>query len=188
MSRHPRARLFVAAELPADVRAELVAWARSALAGPARHAVRLLEADLMHVTLCFLGSRPVEEIDAIAGAVAALDAEPCEVALGAPVWLPPRRPRALAIELSDEEGALSDLQGAVVGELERSVDWQPERRRFRPHVTVARVRGGALVDSRASLPATPALHAPIATVSLLRSWLSPAGARYEALATCELGA
>ncbi|HEX5224786.1 MAG TPA: RNA 2',3'-cyclic phosphodiesterase [Solirubrobacteraceae bacterium] len=187
MSRHPRARLFVAAELPSAAREELADWARAALAGPARHAVRLLDPELLHVTLCFLGSRPVAEIDALGPVVSRLHSPACEATLGAPLWLPARRPKVLAIELTGAEG-LAELQRRVTDELAMAIDWQPERRRFRAHVTVARVRGGGAVDARARLPATPALSVAIEAVSLQRSWLSPAGARYETLARCELGA
>src|SRR5437016_4113004 len=63
-----------------------------------------------------------------------------ELSLGAPLWLPPKRPRALAVEVRDDSGALLRLQGALAEALAGTIDWQPERRRFKAHITVARMR------------------------------------------------
>jgi 2'-5' RNA ligase len=65
--------------------------------------------------------------------------------------------------------------------------WEPPRRRFRAHVTVARMREGALGASYARpLEPTPQLSFVPVSMVLYRSWLAPAGATYEALETCEL--
>jgi 2'-5' RNA ligase len=198
MTRAAKARLFVAVDPPAAVREALLAWARAAVAR--LHAqrgresaadVRLLEPEGLHVTLCFLGARPVEEIELIAALLARCAARVGELSLGAPLWLPPRRPRTLAVEVHDGEGGLAGLQEALSKALADATGWEAERRRFRAHITVARMRGrgagrrsspaGAL-----ALPATPPLRFTPASVVLYRSWLSPAGASYEALATSDL--
>jgi 2'-5' RNA ligase len=142
--------------------------------------LRVLAAESLHVTLMFLGERPVEEIEELAEAIAtaAARAQPCEVETAAPVWLPPRRPRALAIELNEHSGALGDLQRDTARML-CAVSGLPEPRRFRPHVTVARSRSGEMPV--AQLPATPQLVFTVEEVILYRSRLDPAGARYEAL-------
>jgi 2'-5' RNA ligase len=169
--------------------------------------MRLLEADTLHLTLCFLGSQPVGEIQAIGGALGAVCAEAQPVgalALGAPLWLPPRRPRALAVELHDDaDGALRALHGdaaralAAVCALDSGPthpthhSTRPTHRgdregaaggRFRPHVTVARMRAGEAPRER-TLPATPPLSFHPRSVTLFRSWLTPTGAVYEGLAT-----
>jgi RNA 2',3'-cyclic 3'-phosphodiesterase len=147
--------------------------------------LRLLAPDLMHVTLCFLGSRPATEIEPIAAALGELPVEGVgELSLGAPVWLPRRRPRALVVELHDDQGGLQRLRDEVLVALRRACGFESERRGFRPHITVARASGrdrGA--GGGGALPATPPLtFAPEALV-LYRSQLAPEGARYEALAT-----
>ena len=203
MSRGATARLFAAVELPAMVRGELLAWTQS-VAGkrPARAGreapgtLRVLEADSLHLTLCFLGSRPVEEIELATGAIAEaldgyLEGAP-ELSLGAPLWLPPKRPRALAVEVRDDSGALLRLQGVLAGALAGTIDWQPERRRFKAHITVARMRadrnrgGSHAGQGRDALPPTPQLRFSAPAVALYRSWLSPHGASYEAIARLSL--
>lgn len=190
MTRGATARLFVAVDLPSTARTELAHWARAAAVSARRSGghLRLLAPDSLHVTLCFLGSVTVAEIEPIAATVSgALTETVGELSLGAPVWLPARRPRALAVELHDDaQGALGSLQAELVRTLVAIGALTPERRRFRPHVTVARMRSGDAPLER-MLPATPALSfAPIA-LTLYRSWLGPTEATYEALARCPLG-
>jgi 2'-5' RNA ligase len=189
MSRGATARLFVAVDPPLSVREELVEWARGVAvaaraAGSSRGALRLLDAESLHLTLCFLGSRPVGEIEALAAALAPCAEQPCELYVGAPLWLPPRRPHALAVEIHDRAGELARVQQRVSTALSSASAWRPERRRFRPHITLARVRRGAGDRSgrERALPATPRLSFTAETIVMYRSWLAPEGASYEELA------
>jgi 2'-5' RNA ligase len=208
MSRGATARLFVAVDVPPAVCEALSSWGREVAAGLAPDAreraggapLRLLAAQAMHVTLCFLGDRPTTEIPAIAATLDACRAPVGDLTLGAPLLLPPRRPRSLAVEVHDRCGALARLQQALAGSLATVIDWQPERRRFRAHVTVARMgrppgrsaerRRGSKAPGppgpHAGLPATPALRFTPSSVVLYRSWLEPAGATYEALCASEI--
>jgi 2'-5' RNA ligase len=154
----------------------------------------VLDPDLLHVTMCFLGNRPVEEIDAIGGRLPTVVDGDCELSLGAPLWLPPRHPRVLAVELHDDSGGLERLRQRLLDALREVCDFErgapggaPERRRgFRPHVTVARMRSDAAPRQRALAP-TPALSFRPSALVLYRSWLSQDGASYEALAAAPLG-
>jgi 2'-5' RNA ligase len=147
--------------------------------------MRVLEAHSLHLTLCFLGNRPVTEVDALSGALASC-AEPVgELSVGAPLWLPPRRSRSLAVEIGDRDGRLASLQRSLVGALAGASGWEPERRRFRAHVTVARVRD-TMADGHDPLPPTPRLSFTPDVLALYRSRLAPTGAEYQALATCQL--
>ncbi len=169
MSRGATARLFVAADPPAAVREQLAAWALSAAvacrAEGLGRPLRLLDPEVLHVTLCFLGARPVDEIAAIGSALSALPGYTGELSVGAPLWLPRARPRSLAVAIHDEQGELAGLHAAVTGAICATTGWQPERRRFRAHVTVARTRGQGRrsrarkgLDGNPELPATPQLR------------------------------
>ncbi len=193
MANAHTARLFAAIDPPAEACDELAAWARSTVRGlgvrgEKASSVRVLDPELLHVTLCFLGNRPVEEIAAIGDALAECAQSVGELSIGAPLWLPPRRPRALAVEVHDgPEGSLASLQRALVDALVRVCGYEEERRRFRAHLTLARLREGPRGPAvRRVLPATPALTFTPASIVLYRSWLSPAGASYEALARSTL--
>jgi 2'-5' RNA ligase len=195
MSRGEAARLFVAVELSPEVREELAAWGRLVAASApvgrptgSRPAIRALAAESLHLTLCFLGSRPVAEIDALSAVLGECSVRVGELSVGAPLLLPPRRPRALAVEIRDPDGELARLQARVTTAVSRVCSWEPTGRRgFRAHVTVARMR----TDSRhlppgRPLPATPQLHFTPTRIGLYRSWLAPEGASYETVASCQL--
>ncbi len=179
------ARLFVALELPADVREGFARWCATALSD--ERGLRVLGPESLHVTLCFLGSRRVEEIDAISGALAAVAGEPVvPLSVGDPVWLPARRPRVLAVELVDEQGMLAAVQDKLAGVLSAGGWYAREARPFLAHVTVARVARDARVRSF-ELPSPPAKRFRGSVVTLFRSRLGPGGAQYEALSRIELG-
>lgn len=198
MSRGATARLFVAVDPPAAVCQELALWARSAVAEQRLRArahidagLRLLGPGTMHLTICFLGERPVAEIETIGDALRSCTAGPGELSVGAPLWLPPRRPRTLAVAIHDRRETLSRLHAAATGAFSEAIGWEPERRRFRGHVTVARLGrraagGRRSAEREASLPATPPLSFTPTSLVLYRSWLAPGGASYEALATSAL--
>jgi 2'-5' RNA ligase len=200
----PRIRLFVALEIPGEVRDALVVWGTRALSG--HPDVRRLSADHLHVTLCFLGwqreaavEQIVEACDGVAGAPGGV------LTLEEGIWLPPRRPRILAVRLAEQDradnarGRQDNPPGSVGGrsevirlqarlsELLQEGGWYvPERRPYLPHVTVA--RAGARKAMRPSaLPNPPGLSFLATRVTLFRSRLSPGTAKYEGLASVELG-
>jgi 2'-5' RNA ligase len=175
-----KARLFVALELPARVREQLVSWRSSAVGE--RDDLRLVASASLHVTLAFIGSRPVEELPAIAGAVssAVSGLPPARLRVAGVKPVPSRRPRLFALDLADLDGAAGAVQAAVSEALASGGYYKPERRPFWPHVTIARVRRGARRIEPLGLP-PPAAEFTARHVTLYRSHLSPRGARYEAL-------
>jgi len=172
------ARLFAALELPAPVRDALGAFGRAAAADD--FALRAVRDDALHVTLAFLGHRALDDIDPAREAVREVAAPVPDLALGDALWLAPRRPHVLTVEVADATGALLALQERVVAALVEAVGYEPDRRRFRPHVTVARVRRGAAPRQR-GLPDAPSASFAGEAVTLYRSWLGGGPARYEAL-------
>lgn len=189
------ARLFVALDLPRAVRSALVEWREPVLSAGAG-ALRPVAEEALHVTLCFLGQVPVASAGAIGAAVERVAGEAVashvhgsgapvagDLALGAPLWLPRRRPHALTLAVADRDGSLARLQGTLAVALAQGGWYAAEERAFLPHVTVARVRRGS--DLRAlvqrELPAPPALAFAGEAVALYRSHLGSGGARYEAL-------
>jgi len=160
------------------VAARIAAWT------PRDEALRPVAVEALHLTLAFLGERD-EDDAAAAGSVLAGVARPVRaLALGEAVWLPARRPRALAVSVADEDGALHALQADLVEALAGAIGFAASRRPFLAHVTAARVRGRAAVAGLASRPLEP-VGGPerfaAAGVALMRSRLDPAGARYETL-------
>jgi RNA 2',3'-cyclic 3'-phosphodiesterase len=171
------ARLFVALELPAPVRADLAAFGHAAADGD--DALRPVSDEALHATLAFLGHRDPDDVPLAATAVREVPSAAPPLALGDPLWLAPRRPHVLTVALDDLDGALADMRAQLVDRLASALDWEPERRSFRPHVTIARVRRGARV--RRKLPDPPRATFAGEAVILFRSHLGRGPARYEAL-------
>jgi 2'-5' RNA ligase len=196
--KSPRARLFVALDLPPRVREDLVAWQRGALTDPALLPVA---AEALHVTLCFLAYHPERDIERIAEVVKGVEPRPIEIHFDAePAPVPPSRPRLFAID-AQSEGAVT-LQAELSDRLETERFYRPEKRPFWSHVTVARIRPSKRSASdrrgrrrgrpmRIEAPPGPLpaeLLEPFSAVriTLYRSNLRPTGAEYVSLARLDL--
>jgi 2'-5' RNA ligase len=194
--KSPRARLFVALDLPDPVRDGLEAWQAHALTDPALRPVR---SEALHVTLCFLNYHPERAIERMASVVTGVEPRPVEIRLQPnPVTVPPRRPRLFAVE--GDSPAASELQAELSERLVEARFYVPEKRAFWTHVTVARMRsergsgarGGRGKPMRVESPpgALPAeLTEPFRAprLALYRSFLRPSGAEYVRLAELNLG-
>jgi 2'-5' RNA ligase len=188
--KSPRARLFVALDLPGEVRGGIVSWAGRALGDPA---LRPIPEAALHITLAFLGYLPEKEIPRLAAVLEGCDGDAPEILLADPVPIPERgRPRLFA--LPAESPQTSALQERVQERLVEARLYEPEKRPFWPHVTVARVRRekrGSSRPARVSQPPAPlprGLRRPFDGVrlTLYRSQLKPQGAEYTPLAQVEL--
>jgi 2'-5' RNA ligase len=171
-------RLFIALDLPHDVKDTLATLAAQA----DQDTWRPVKPEALHLTLAFLGSRPETDVSLIEPIITA-ETEAPHLALRRILLLPPRRARVLTVEL--EETGLRDLQARVSDRLEQAGVYTPEKRPFRPHVTIARLRPRVDPPKTASLDLEP-LSFDGTAVTLYVSRLHPHGARYEALASARL--
>jgi RNA 2',3'-cyclic 3'-phosphodiesterase len=180
------ARLFAAADLPVGVREALVTWAHQAVGDD--RALRLVGPQALHVTLCFLGWQEPSETRRLGEIVVGCAAPARSLSIERVLWLAPGRPHVLTVGIADAGGELAALQTSVSTALADGAGYIPEEREFLPHVTVARVRRGSRPLRRGlpPLPQLPSFACP--SLTLYRSQLGPAGARYEALARVELPA
>jgi 2'-5' RNA ligase len=184
----PRARMFLALDLPEDARERLVDWRDAILDG--RRDVRPVRPDALHVTLVFLGWQDEAAAERIAeAAFGALPASPPPRLAATRVRpIPPRNARLFALDLDDEDGRATELQAAMSDALESGGWYRPEKRPFWPHITLARVkRGERRVAPPPDRPAPPAEAFDAGVVTLYRSTLRPQGAIYEPLARTVAG-
>ena len=182
----PTARLFLALEPCDEDRAALADWRERLVVGRADQ--RPSAAATLHLTLAFLGRRPEGEIAAIArSALGAVEGLPPALLHPGEVASVPRRgaPRLFALELADEDARGAAIQAATGAALARDGFWEPERRPWWPHITLARVRPRRrAAPLEATVPAPGPLRAT--RVTLYRSTLRPRGAEYDALERIEL--
>lgn len=161
-----RWRAFVAVWPPPAVGRALAALAR-----PERPGLRWTTPDQWHVTLRFLGRvDPGRVTEAFAGLE---PPGPAQAVLGPTVGR--FGDRVLHVPVAGLD-ALAAAVAAVPG-----LGPRPERS-FRGHVTLARARGSAAVDLGALTGAPVAGRWPVGEVTLVRSHLDGAGARYEVVA------
>jgi 2'-5' RNA ligase len=175
-----RLRLFCALRLPDETTGLLAAWQHEAFAGVPE--VRLVPHEQLHVTLAFLGHRPAMELDPILGILreAAARAEPSCLSLRGY-----RETRSVGMLTFDDEG---DRAAALAADLHERLAalgvYEPEQRKWLPHVTVLRFRRRP--GLRPSLPDDLQPFVPSDAVAFL-SRLRPDGARYEVLESMALG-
>jgi RNA 2',3'-cyclic 3'-phosphodiesterase len=189
--KSPRARLFIALDLPQDVRAGLVAWQQTALADPA---LRVVRPEALHMTLVFLGYQNEKDVRAIARAAFHVDSSAPAVELATePVGVPGgKRPRLIALAAHSEETVA--LQSQVERKLVEAGFYEPEKRAFWPHLTVARVKPEAPRSRKPAQIRTEPHPLPEhmfrffrpTRMVLFKSHLRRTGAEYEAMAELEL--
>lgn len=131
-------RLFTALEIPAEIGFSL-SLLRGGLPG-----ARWIDAENYHVTLRFIGDIDEPTADEIAGALARVDRPRFEVALQGLDALTPRKPHSL-VACVKASAALKELQAEHERIIQR-VGLEPERRKFTPHVTLARLKGASGPD------------------------------------------
>jgi 2'-5' RNA ligase len=166
-------RLFVALDLPEEVRAALPSPDPAA-------GWRAVPRGSLHVTLAFLGWMEPPAAERVCPVVASAVRSVGPLTLAGVVLLPPRRPRVMAVRL---EGDVGECQASVSAALAGAGLYEPEARPFLPHVTIGRARGPV---ARGPLDEVPALTFQPPSLTVYRSRPARGGARYEALCTFAL--
>jgi RNA 2',3'-cyclic 3'-phosphodiesterase len=124
-------RCFVAVELPQSLRAE-IGRLHSLIA---TEGLRLVRAQLVHITLKFLGDVPSESVGAVAKALGGVKAAQFSVRVKGIGAFPGRSVRVLWLGL---EGDFRELHRGIEEAL-ISEGFSPDDRGFSPHVTIGRV-------------------------------------------------
>lgn len=180
-------RAFLAIDLPDEARAALVRLGRQIRPG------RRMPADNLHLTLAFLGEQDEETLAALHQRLEAAVRPGFELRLAGLGVFGGRSPRALFVA-ADPAPDLMALHRAILADLRR-VGIEPERRRYRPHVTLARFGKGldraearqiaGFLEEQAGFALPPFR---VAQFGLFRSILRPEGAQHEELASYPLTA
>lgn len=193
--REEMLRLFVAVELPWEVRRAVVDTVESLKRLVGENALRWVRPDGIHLTLRFLGATPEARVAEIARALADAvhDAPPFPLApLGVGSFGGRGRLRTVWIGVGGDAGALADLAERVEAALE-PLGYPREDRSFSAHLTLARVRDETPPQERARIHDLlmvfePTLSPPFTVdhVSLMQSTLGPGGSVYRQLAAAPL--
>jgi 2'-5' RNA ligase len=138
-----------------------------------------------HMTLKFLGDVEQDRLNEVAEAAVSVAPRihPFRLAYGGFGGFPSlSRPRVIFYELEEGHGELAGLAGALEGALER-IGFPRERRPFRAHLTLARIKRPLPPEVRNLLSAVPPLPGTpsqqVDSFVLMRSHLRRSGAVYE---------
>jgi RNA 2',3'-cyclic 3'-phosphodiesterase len=181
-------RLFVAAGVPERHLAwlqEQTADRRSSLPGG-----RWAEPAAQHVTLKFLGSTPADLLPELTGLLEGTAARhaPASVSLADIGAFPTRRrARVLWMGLEDPADVLREM-AADLDESLRSLGFDPEKRAYTPHLTLARFKSPISVPESTPIDGRAMPPFLVDHLTLWRSRLHPSGARYEVVARFALEA
>ena len=186
-------RAFIAIELPTTIqdilyRTCLELGERIA----SRAAVRWVKPENIHLTLRFLGNIQPDLIPQIGRAidqeVAHLPVFDLELdELGS--FPNPGNPKIIWVGIGGDTGPLNQLHASIEKELTR-FGWEPDGRRFHPHLTIGRVKDRRPVTD-ANLPYKRKIESfpfSVKAVSLIESVLKPEGASYTNRFSCPLKA
>ena len=183
-------RLFVGVELDDAVRrraARLAADLRTDLERGHHFQARWVEPANLHLTLAFIGEVDEATGDAMRAELdRRFDVSPFDVHLAGFGAFPPSGPtRVVWLGVTRGDASMGQLHHEVEARLQ-PLGYQPERRAYSAHLTVARVKDaprGRHAAIRNAIGEAPAGAGTLRVdhVTLFRSRLSPKGAAYETL-------
>ncbi len=188
-------RLFVAIPLPDEVKDQLEDAQAELRRAVSNAKVRWATRDQFHLTLKFLGGIPSPEVHGLADTIRRVGVQfaPIELSARTVGFFPgARSPRVLWVGLSDAAKALPMLHAALEQSVAPFTTEAPEDR-FAAHVTLGRIKEirqadiGSLTRVASGMAERAFGNWTARDVLLMRSFLSPKGARYEAIATAPLG-
>ncbi len=193
--RMDQIRSFVAIELSDQLRAKLSMIQEFLKEKGAADRVRWVKPEGIHLTLQFLGDVPADRVKEISLAMTdgSRDVAPFNLGFAGLGCFPSAsRPSVLWVGVEGDTSALAELQASIQARLSR-LGYPPEKRKYTPHLTLGRVarhigdgdrrRLGTLVST---CSIEPLGGMEVRQVSLIKSELSPAGARYSRLAVAHL--
>jgi 2'-5' RNA ligase len=181
------ARMFIALELPQVIREMIGEWGEAKLVDAG---LRRVPVESLHLTLAFLGDRPLAEVDRIGRILEERAEHPVMLDLDGPV-VRPEHGAVRFVALPTDSNPVRALASELSGTLTFEGLLEGHRRALWPHVTVARVRSEADDATWSEILLGPKPTASYGwfeavRVSLYRSELQSSGARYVPLVQVEL--
>jgi 2'-5' RNA ligase len=185
-------RSFIAIDLPEATRHALAAVQEHLKQSGA--GVRWVKPSSIHLTLKFLGNIHPAQVEDIARAVAQEVRDQPPITLGAAglgAFPSRRKPRVLWIGMEGEVQRLTRIQSRVENALQL-LGFAREKRAFRPHLTIGRVKDRrrlqSLIDAMAELKIPEFDSFDVTEIILYKSDLRPTGAIYTKLHRMPLAA
>lgn len=185
-------RSFIAIDLPEATRQGLAAVQEQLKQSRAR--VRWVKVSSIHLTLKFLGNIHPDQVNDIAETAALVFRNEHPLTLyaeGLGAFPSQRKPRVIWVGLQGQVERLGRIQARLEKVLQ-PLGFAPEKRPFRPHLTIGRVKDRrelqSLVDAMTTLDMEPCNSFDADEIILYKSDLRPTGAIYTKLHRMPLAA
>ncbi len=195
MAKKDTLRTFIAVPVPQAILEALGRLQNKLAVDVPPNSIRWVQSGGIHLTLKFLGDTPADKLPEIKRALAA-------VAQHAPTGVytvqelgcfpRPSRPRVLWVGVHESTGLLETLQAAIE-EAMGSLGYEPEGRKFHPHLTLGRVNRRTnrrdlkrISDALSSATVGDLGQASLDRFELIQSVHKPSGAEYSTLETFPL--
>lgn len=148
--------------------------------------VKLVDVENIHITMKFLGDIEDPQVEEVSQFIRDITFEPFQFKVeGVGVFPNLRRPKTIWTGITEGVGKLVNVFNEVNVGLAR-LGFEKDRRRFQPHLTIARVRGGQnrdrLVDALLGLEEMEFGEINVDRVYLKKSVLTQRGPIYSTLA------
>jgi len=166
-------RLFTALEIPAQIAFQL-SLLRGGLPG-----ARWIDPENYHITLRFIGDIDQRTADEVERALMRVDRPGFEMSLSGLDAFGGKKPHSI-VACVKSSPVLGELQAEHERIIQR-IGLEPERRKFRPHVTLSRIKGASESDAATYLALRGDFRTPPFTVGrfvLLSSRASKGGGPY----------
>ena len=147
--------------------------------------MKIVKSENIHFTLRFLGDTPLTILDQIHTCLDGIEINPFEIeVVGVGAFPNKRHPRIIWIGVAHNASKILDLKNEIDSSL-IELDYQPERRKYTPHATIARVRhvkdSKRIADNLESLANEVIGAMSITKIKMMKSTLTPTGPIYETL-------
>lgn len=172
-------RVFIAAEIPGEFRRDLGEVQNELKFSKAR--LSFVDPENAHITIKFIGEVSPDKVISIKKALEDVEFSPYDISFRGVFFNNPSRPRVIWTSGNDE-GKSSLLKSRIEDHLEPE-GIAREKRKFRPHVTLARIKRfhPSLAGAVASLEDYDFGSFQVDSMSLKSSILKPTGPVYDDL-------
>jgi 2'-5' RNA ligase len=184
-------RCFIAVEIPGPVKRSLGDMIANLKKSGSD--VKWLPPENIHITLKFLGSTDESLLEKIKGSLSKKFSpySPFYITISGVGCFPDeRRPRVVWVGTHESSGHVRDVHKAIEAEMAK-FGFPVEEREFSPHLTIGRVKGrkgmAALMKMLDAYRQVSFGDLEVGGVTLMKSELNPAGAKYFPLAEIPFG-
>ncbi len=172
-------RLFIAINLPGNIKNKLVEYQRKWAELPVRWTPKMN----LHITLVFIGYVDDDEMYEICHTVKTIARRynPFSINLKRIILGPPDKPpRMFWVEGERNE---------EIAKLKNDLEERKEARAYRPHITLGRIKQGEWrkLDSKPEVDEKFGFSFPVETIEVMQSNLKRTGAEYSVLESVNLG-